>query len=342
MAVNRFPESSGRDLQPVARWWRTWLLACVASFGAACQTEGADGAEATGAAPKVSGAEVFTTDTTAVGATGSSEELPAGADAELRFVRVEPGEAALGSPDDEPCRSDDEEARTATIGRAFSMATTEVTRAAFESLMGYDPSFVKECGSSCPVESVSWHEAAAFCNALSTREKRSPCYRCDPDRGEQARCTEAADPIVSCSGYRLPTEVEWEHAARAASSAAFSRGPIESCMTEDTVASRVGWYKVNSGGLTHPVGQKLANRLGLYDMHGNVSEWVGDWYAADTGADAAVDPVGPPKGTEKVLRGGDWYHNASHARSAHRERIRPDKRLSYVGFRCVRTLEGKP
>jgi formylglycine-generating enzyme required for sulfatase activity len=143
---------------------------------------------------------------------------------------------------------------------------------------------------------------------------------------------------MRCSGYRLPTEAEWEYAARAGSGDAFPSATIDTCMSGDDEANRVAWYKNNSDGLTHVVGQLSSNAWGLYDMHGNVSEWVGDWYDADLGMEDVMDPTGPARGTEKVFRGGDWYHNTSHARSAHRERIRPDKRLSFVGFRCVVTL----
>jgi formylglycine-generating enzyme required for sulfatase activity len=241
----------------------------------------------------------------------------------------------MGSPDDEPCRVEHETQRTVQISRAISMAATEVTQGQFQALMGYNPSFWRGCGQDCPVERVTWHEAAAYCNEMSRQHDRAACYRCTGGRGDATRCSEAVEPIVSCGGYRLPTEAEWEYAARAGVAQAFSRGPVRSCMTSDDTAGRVAWYKSNSTGMTHPVAQKLDNPWGLYDMHGNVSEWVGDWYDADLGAEDVTDPAGPLRGTEKVFRGGDWYHNASHARSAHRERIRPEKRLSYLGFRCV-------
>ncbi len=132
-----------------------------------------------------------------------------------------------------------------------------------------------------------------------------------------------SDDVDACRGYRLPTADEWEVAARAGSDTAFPGGEPTSCMTTDLSLARFGWYKVNSQGDSHPVGALAPNAWGLYDMHGNVYEWT-----ADTDADG-----------RHVVKGGAFYFNAEHARSANRESFRANDRRSYVGFRCVRTLD---
>jgi formylglycine-generating enzyme required for sulfatase activity len=214
----------------------------------------------------------------------------------------------IGSPDDEKCRDDDETRRSVVVAR-FAMQTHEVTQADFEKRMGYSPAHHDGCPR-CPVERITAYEAEAYCNALSRDERRRPCYACRGARAE-TRC----EPVAGCDGFRLPTEVEWELAARA------NDIVVTSCMGTDPEVGRVGWYKANSGGSSHPVGSKAPAR-GLYDLAGNVYEWT-----ADTNEDG-----------ERRMKGGSWYHNAEHARPANREAFRADKRLTYVGFRCVRDL----
>ena len=250
------------------------------------------------------------------------------------WIAVKAGAFNMGSPASEGCRDSDEDARKVTLGKGFQISATEVTQQQFEKVMGYNPSFHKACGKDCPVEWVSWHEAAAYCNGLSALRSVARCYSCTGAK-DAVRCTPAGAPYA-CVGFRLPTEAEWEYAARAGTTTPFHGGAISSCMTTDATAGATGWYKVNSSGTTHPVGKKQKNAWGLHDMVGNVYEWTNDWYES-TRSGKTADPAGPASGTEKIFRGGAWYYNAEHARSANRERFAPTKPFTFVGFRCVRS-----
>ena len=143
---------------------------------------------------------------------------------------------------------------------------------------------------------------------------------------------------LDCQGYRLPTEAEWEYAARAGTQTAFYTGEITQtdCDTVDPNLNAAGWYCGNAGGATHPVGQKQPNAWGLYDMHGNVWEWVHDW-DGDYPAGDAVDPLGPAAGDNRVRRGGLWLSDAQYARAAFRNSLNPDNgSANALGFRPAR------
>ena len=228
------------------------------------------------------------------------------------YVRIEPGTFTMGSPTGEEGREDDESQHSVTITRAYCMKATEVTRGEWQAVMGSNPAWFKMCGPNCPVETVSWDDAVGYANALSRREGLPECYAGSTFAG------------LGCKGYRLPTEAEWEYAARAGTTAA-TYGNLDS----------LAWYNENSGYATHPVGQKQPNPWGLYDMLGNVTEWTGDWYGDYPGT--VTDPTGPAAGSSRVIRGGSWDSDARGARAAFRSYRMPDFRQVNLGFRLSRT-----
>jgi formylglycine-generating enzyme required for sulfatase activity len=246
------------------------------------------------------------------------------------YVRIEPGEFTMGSPATELGRFFDETQHRVTLTRAFLMKATEVTQAEWRSVTGTDPSGFDNCGDTCPVEQVSWFDAVDYVNRLSDAEGLARCYADDAER------TFAG---LDCAGYRLPTEAEWEYAARAGTVTAFYTGVNTQtvCDPVDPNLDAAGWYCGNSGDTTHPVGQKQPNALGLYDMHGNVFEWVNDWADAYPAGDV-VDPLGPAAGDLRVFRGGSWFYAAQFARAAGRGGNFPGYRDRFTGFRPARSL----
>jgi len=211
---------------------------------------------------------------------------------------------------------------------SFWMAKTEVTQELYESVMGTDPSYFTG-DSSRPVEQVSWYDAVAFCNALSQKEGLSPVYTIT---GTKVK----AD--FGKNGWRLPTEAEWEYAARGGSQAASHNVKFAGSASLDDVA----WYKDNSEKETHPVGSKTPNELGLYDMNGNVWEWCWDWYGSYPWVffnlfqgGTQTDPKGPVSGMYRVIRGGSWYDDGDSCTVSYRKSSTPDGGYNDIGFRVV-------
>ena len=234
------------------------------------------------------------------------------------YVLVEGGTFRMGSPSNEAGRYDDEGPQHSVTVGSFYMKATEVTQKEWRAVMGSNPSRFK--GDNHPVEKVSWYDVVKYCNALSKKEGRTPVYRIN---GNSVTANWSAD------GYRLPTEAEWEYAARGGKN---SRGYKYS--GSNSVGS-VGWYDDNSGSKTHPVGQKQANELGLYDMSGNVREWCWDW-SGDYSSGSQSDPRGPSSGSNRVGRGGSWGNSGRRLRSASRFSYSLGGSGFNLGFRPVR------
>jgi formylglycine-generating enzyme required for sulfatase activity len=235
----------------------------------------------------------------------------------MAMVWCPPGKFMMGSPATEKDRSDDETQHEVTLTSGLWLGKYEVTQGQWSAVMGTTPSYFPPPKvvrwklwkwqvpiwrqdflvnrRSLPVEAVSWGDCQEFCRKAG-------------------------------SGFRLPTEAEWEYACRAGSTGPFAG---------TGVLYDMGWYVGNSGGKTHPVGRKQTNAWGLYDMHGNVWEWCQDWYD-ESPASAATDPVGPAAGANRVIRGGSWNYFASDCRSARRNRGGPCFGSSSLGVRVAR------
>ncbi len=225
----------------------------------------------------------------------------------MAFKLIPAGTFWMGSPSGELGRFSDETQHQVTLTQQFYMQTTEVTQAQWVMVMGSNPSYNTDCNN-CPVEQVSWDDVQTFITNLNTW-------------GEGT--------------YRLPTEAEWEHAARAGSTTAFANGDITvTDNTYDPNLDAMGWYSYNSS-TTQAVGQKDPNAWDLYDMHGNVWEWCQDWYGTYPSS-SVTDPTGPSSGTNRVARGGGWYNDAQYNRSAYRNYSTPDFTGSVLGFRLVK------
>ena len=283
------------------------------------------------------------------------------------YVYIEPGTFTMGSPGTEPGHESNEVEHEVKLTVGFWMKATEVTQAEWREAMSTEPSYFSSCGEECPVEQVSWYDSVAYCNALSAKEVLPQCYR-DPDDGAaydgldaSASKTPTWPDGVSCAGYRLPTESEWEYAARAGTETAFFNGEITETGRSplDPKLDEIGWYGGNSSASfvgaydcsgwfdgavkcgPQPVGGKPANDWGLHDTAGNVWEWVWDWYdtyPAGTVEAPAEDPVGPGQGSFRVLRGGSWSSYAWYCRAANRNWSDPGGRNIDVGLRPVRSV----
>lgn len=218
----------------------------------------------------------------------------------IEFILIPAGEFSMGSANG---ANDESPGHTVRISHAFYIGKYEVTQSQWEAVMGTNPSQFKG-ESKRPVEQVSWEDAQEFVRKLNAKEGGTK--------------------------YRLPPEAEWEYAARAGSTTAYSFGD------DVTQLGEYAWYDQNAGNTTHPVGQRKPNAWGLHDMHGNVWEWVQDWYGAYT-AETAADPQGPSSSSIRVFQGGRWVRHAGYCRAAYRGRARPGNRSGDLGLRLLRT-----
>ena len=224
---------------------------------------------------------------------------------EAKFVLIPAGTLIMGSPADEPKRGEGETQHEVTISKPFYMQTTPVTQAQWHHVMGNNPSYFKG-NPNLPVERVSWNDVQKFIQKLNKMEKTDK--------------------------YRLPTEAQWEYAARAGTTTMFYTGNSEDDL------SHAGWYGKNSDNRTHPVGQKVPNAWGLYDIHGNIFEWVQDVFG-EYPAGSVTDPEGSSSGYHRVCRGGSWTSGGTQCRLANRHGNSPNyEDNKYVGFRLIKIV----
>jgi formylglycine-generating enzyme required for sulfatase activity len=244
------------------------------------------------------------------------------------MVKVTGGTFQMGSTSGD---SDEKPVHSVTVS-SFWISKHEVTQKEWMDVMGAAPELpwfsIRGMGDNFPAYNISWYDAVKFCNTLSDNEGLTKAYSLS---GSVIRPT--VELVPGAEGYRLPTEAEWEYAARGGKD---SEGYTYSgSNTVDDVA----WYTGNSESKTHSVGGKQANELGLYDMSGNVWEWCWDGYGSySSSAQTNPTPTGDTSSTGCVLRGGCWNYSDSHARSASRDHAHLSYQRSDIGFRVARSV----
>lgn len=224
----------------------------------------------------------------------------------MKMILIPPGSFRMGGDKKLEQAEDHENPKhMVKISNAFYMGKYEVTQKQWHEIMNNNPS--KYIDDLRPVEQVSWNDVQVFIQNLNDRE--------------------------GTHQYRLPSEAEWEYSARAGSEGPYTFG------SDTNILSQYAWYRNNSNGKTHPVGQLEPNAWGLYDMHGNVHEWCQDWFDRNYYSQSSSnDPFGPQTGLAKALRGGDWGSEDWYCRCASRSLSSPDRRSNRVGFRLIRTV----
>ena len=277
----------------------------------------------------------------ALGGCEKSASAPAGGGTEpsavvsnsgVEMVALPGGEFTMGTSEGNPEEGPPHKVRVSP----FLMDKFEVTHEMFAKVQLPDPSHWQE-NPRTPVERVRWRDAKAYCNERSRLEGLTPCYE---EKSADWECDYSAD------GYRLPTEAEWEYAARAGSSTPYD-------FNSPDKLRQYAWCRENADRKTHPIGQKKPNAFGLFDMYGNVSEWCEDVYSPTYYKESpAADPTGPPspgRDVKRVMRGGNWDAGPDACRATYRRGERTGNTdacfaTDYCGFRCVRRAgsQGKP
>lgn len=287
----------------------------------------------------------------------------------IKTVVIHDGAYTMGSPTTEACRGSNEALLEVVLTRNYRIATTEVTQEVFEYYMGYNPSKNQACGEDCPVENVGWMAAVAFTNALSEYEGLEECYE---NIGSGTECVsltncknsercisnvcslfivakgfdgttkpDGTNPnIYDCEGYRLPTEAEWEYAYRAETTTPFYNGGITSCNGVDLNADSIAWYAQNSANTIHPVAQLNPNNWGIYDIAGNVEEWLHDLALPRTSVypnPPIYDPWGATFSPLVFIAGGSYADAPNKLRAARRAYNFPNSPTGARGFRYART-----
>ena len=261
------------------------------------------------------------------------------------MVLIPAGTFQMGS---EAGSSRDKPVHQVTITKDFYMGKYEVTQAEYEKYCNYgedEPSSSYGDGDNYPAYYVSWYDALVYCNKRSVAEGLKPCYSIDgstdpKDWETVPTLSNSTWNAVVCdwnaNGYRLPTEAEWEYAARAGDNTVDSL--TYSGTSDVNELGKYAWYESNSNDATHEVGTKLPNAYGLYDMSGNVWEWCWNWFtnSYNTGTEGGSDPTGASSGDSRVLRDGSWYNFSDRCAVSCRSYVSPDDR-GILGFRVVRS-----
>lgn len=304
--------------------WTAFLLAAVLLFTmSACSQNGQPNESTVGG----------NSDNTGVVTPPNQENT---ANAPENFVLIKGASFEMGSPNTEAWRSDDETQHTVTVSD-FYMSIYELTQKEYRDVTGENPSNFS--GDDLPVENISWLDAVRYCNTRSEKENLTPAYTVDGQSITWDR---------SANGYRLPTEAEWEYACRAGTTTPFNTEnsisaeeanyyghyPYEiedNYFSQGNLSTKPGEYRQT----TVAVNSFSPNKWGLYNMHGNVDEWVWDYYGAYS-TEAQTDPAGAESGTLRVYRGGGWNDFAKNMRSAYRATLEQNKGSFNIGIRLVR------